>query len=378
MSDFSNTYFDNGSTSWPKPSEVGAAMSDFLQNGGGTYGRAAYGRAFQTSGMIEECRDEIADKLGVKESGHIAFAASATQGLNTVLLGMGLHNCEVLVSPLEHNAVMRPLKHLKETRNVTWRFLPANDDGEIIPEKIPDMVSDITRLVVINHQSNVNGVIQPIEKIRENIGDLPLLLDVTQSLGNVSVQGDKWDVDFMAFTGHKGLLGPTGTGGFFVRNPDFVVPLWFGGTGSRSDSLEMPLFLPDKYEAGTHNTVGIAGLLAALKHQPEPGWSKNDFNDLILRLQKIRGLRVLTANRPENRGGLFSLVHENLAPSVIAKRLYEEYNIEIRPGLHCAPLAHTYLNTFPDGSARIAFSPYHKSKDLFFLGDVLQDLLFGQ
>ncbi|WP_025007080.1 aminotransferase class V-fold PLP-dependent enzyme [Marinilabilia salmonicolor] len=295
MPQFTNTYFDNASTGWPKPPEVADAMAEFVRNTGGTYGRAAYQRVYKTSSMIEECRDELAKVIGVGESGNIAFTQNATHAINTVLFGLNLHDCEVLVSPLEHNAVMRPLERLRETSNVRWKVLPAKEDGTIIPEQIPGIITDLTRLVIVNHESNVNGVIQPVEKIREFIGNIPLLVDTTQSLGSVSFEGDKWGVDFIAFTGHKGLLGPTGTGGFYVRNPELLSSLIFGGTGSRSESMEMPLFAPDKFEAGTHNTVGIAGLLAALKNRPEQDWNSSDFNGLIAQLQQVSGVRVLTA-----------------------------------------------------------------------------------
>jgi len=374
MPQFSNTYFDNASTSWPKSPEVAHAMSDFLLKTGGTYGRAAYQRVYRTSAMIEECRNELAEVMGVKESENIAFTQNATQAINTILFGLDLHDCEVLVSPLEHNAVMRPLEYLKETRNVIWKVLPAQKDGTVIPEKIPEMVTERTQLIIINHESNVNGVVQPVEKVRSFIGDLPLMIDTTQSLGNVPFEGDKWGVDFIAFTGHKGLLGPTGTGGFYVRNTELLTPLVFGGTGSRSESFEMPLFAPDKFEAGTHNTVGIAGLLAALKNRPECGWKSSDLDELIEKLQNIPGVRVLTATQPANRGSVFSLIHEKLTPSAIARRLYDRFEIEIRSGLHCAPMAHQYLGTFPHGSARFAPSLYHTSDDLVSLGNALKTI----
>ncbi|WP_291861730.1 aminotransferase class V-fold PLP-dependent enzyme [Marinilabilia sp.] len=372
MPQFSNTYFDNASTSWPKSPEVAHAMADFLLKTGGTYGRAAYQRVYQTSAMIEECRNELADVLGVTESGNIAFTQNATQAINTILFGLDLRDCEVLVSPLEHNAVMRPLEHLKETRNVNWKIIPAAKDGTIIPEMISSMVTERTQLVIINHESNVNGVIQPLEKVRNFIGDLPLMIDATQSLGNVPFEGDNWGVDFIAFTGHKGLMGSPGTGGFFVRDTELLTPLFYGGTGSRSESFEMPLFAPDKFEAGTHNTVGLAGLLAALRNRTECGWKTSDLEELIEQLQNIPGVRVLTAREPSNRGHVFSLVHENLTPSAIASRLYDRFEIEIRSGLHCAPLAHRYLETFPHGTARFAPSLYHTKDDLVSLGDALK------
>lgn len=350
-------------------------MADFLQKTGGTYGRAAYQRVYQTSAMVEECRDEMADVLGVNETGNIAFSLNATQAINTILSGLDLHDCEVLISPLEHNAVMRPLQHLEKNWNVMWKVLPAEKDGTIIPEKIPSMITGVSRLVIVNHQSNVNGVIQPVEKIRKFIGELPLLVDSSQSLGNVPFEGDKWGVDFIAFTGHKGLLGPTGTGGFFVRNPESLSPLVYGGTGSRSESLEMPLFAPDKFEAGTHNMIGLSGLLAALKYRPEQKWERSDLDELIQRLNNIPGLKVLSAINPANRGNVFSLVHENMNPSAIAQRLYDQFEVEIRSGLHCSPMAHRFLDTSPAGSARFAPSVFHSSNDLLRLGNVLEKIL---
>ena len=375
MPAFTNTYFDNASTSWPKPAEVPLAISEFMTSVGGTYGRAAYQRIYHTSAMVEECREEMAKVLGVAESGDIAFSQNATYALNSIIMGLDLHDCEVLISPLEHNAVMRPLEYLKTKRNVHWKVLPSQADGAIIPERIPEHIGDRTRLVVINHQSNVNGVIQPVQEIRQFIGDLPLLVDTTQSLGSVPFEGDRWEVDFIAFTGHKGLLGPTGTGGFFVRNPELLAPYAYGGTGSRSESLEMPMFSPDKYEAGTHNTVGVSGLLAALKNRSRCGWKGADLQRLLQRLQKIPQVRVISASDEKQQGNVFSIVHENLKPSTIALRLYDRFGIEIRSGLHCAPQAHRFLDTFPSGTARFAPSNYHTPEDLKNLGDVLVEIL---
>ncbi len=359
-----NKYFDNGSTSFPKPGEVGDAMRGFLIGVGGTYGRAAYGRVYKTSSIVEECRERVALLLGVAESAHVCFTHNATLAINTLLKGLNLKDAEVLISPLEHNAVMRPLEMLRGKNNITWRSLPAAEDGTILPGEISRFISSKTRLVIVNHQSNVNGVIQPAAAIKQAVGEVPLLLDTTQSLGAVPVSGDEWDIDFIAFTGHKGLLGPAGTGGFFVRNPALIEPLVVGGTGSRSDSLEMPAFMPDKFEAGTPNTVGMAGLNAALLHRPQQQWQQVDLLTLMDKIGSIPGVRVLSASNPANQGGLFSFTHREMPPSAIAQKLFERFGIEIRSGLHCAPSAHRYLKTFPKGSARIALSPYHTPDDL--------------
>lgn len=373
--EFSNTYFDNASTSWPKPAEVGDAMKHFIHQIGGTYGRAAYGRVFQTSRIIEECRNTMADVLGVAEAGNIAFTTNATYALNTIINGLNLSGGEVLISPLEHNAVMRPLQRLSQTKNIKWKLLPAGKDGRIIPEKIPEVLTPSCRLVIVNHQSNVNGVIQPVEEIRSYIGSIPFAIDVTQSLGGVPVEGDKWGVDFIAFTGHKGLLGPAGTGGFFVRNPEMLDPFIYGGTGSRSESFEMPGFVPDKYEAGTPNTVGLAGLLAALQNKPDTLWTNDFFNEILHRIRRIKGLKLLAADHFEHQGSVFSIAHGSVPPSTIARRLYDRYRIEIRSGLHCAPLAHQSLRTFPSGTARFALSPWHTNDDLESLAQVIEEIL---
>lgn len=375
MLTFSNTYFDNGSTSWPKPTEVPEAMAAFLTDTGGTYGRAAYDRVYQTSLLVESCRNEMALLLGVAGSENIVFTHNATHALSTILFGLNLSDCEVLVSPLEHNAVMRPLEYLRKTRNVNRKILPSAEDGFINLAKIPEYITEKTKLIVVNHQSNVNGLIQSFENIREYAGDVPVLADVSQSLGNESFKADEWGVDFVAFTGHKGLLGPTGTGGFFVREQELLNPMCYGGTGSWSHSMDMPDFMPDRFEAGTHNTVGIAGLMAALQHKPENHQLFDEVQQLIDFLTSMKGVKVLTSANPKNRGMLFSLVSEKKKPSTVASQLYRQYGIEVRSGLHCAPLAHKHLRTFPEGAVRFAFSPYHTSDDIKNLGRVLEEVL---
>ena len=367
-----NIYFDNGSTSFPKPPEVAEAMSKYLTEGGGTYGRTAYRRAYQATVKVEECRDLIAAKLGVKSNEHLFFTLNATTALNTVIMGLGLSQCRVLVTPMEHNAVMRPLHHLCETSGVTIDLLPHGSDGCVDPERItPDMLENV-RLVVINHESNINGVIQPVEEILRKIGSIDSLIDATQSVGSTPFEGDKWNATFIAFTGHKGLLGPTGTGGFFARYPERVAPLTRGGTGSFSHSLEMPDLYPDRMEAGTPNMVGLVGLRAALKATPEWKTTHADWIDCIRRIESIKGYTVYKAADPANQGPLFSLMHKTIGNSELNNRLYKQFDIETRVGLHCSPLAHQTLGTYPNGSLRIAFSPYHTKEDLAGLVDALK------
>jgi cysteine desulfurase family protein len=362
-----NTYFDNAATSFPKPKEVALEMARYLNKMGGTYGRSSHDRAIEASKVVEETRFLIAEMLGVKKSSRIVFTPNATNAINLVLKGFRYEHQEVVISSLEHNALWRPLTRLINEHGVKVKKLPSFDDGLIDLEKLSEVVSNQTDLVVINHQSNVNGVIQPIEKIKKIIGDIPLLVDASQSLGHRELDIEKCKIDFLALTGHKGLLGPTGVGALFVKNPELLAPLVDGGTGSNSESTEMPSFVPDKFEAGTPNIVGIFGLRASLLHKPSPAHSRKEYLSLISDIKGINGIRVLCANQEENQGDVFSLMSERMDCSVLGRALGEQFGIETRLGLHCAPEAHKHLGTLPEGTVRIGVSPYHTKEDFDYL-----------
>jgi len=360
-----NTYFDNASTSFPKPPQVAEYISHYLTVNGGTYGRAAYGRIVETARMVEACREKLAQRLGVANSDNIFFTANATTAINTILRGITINKTPIYTTPLEHNAVMRPLTDMVGNGLVRHQILPSHSDGVVDVDNLPQI--DDNSLIIINHQSNVSGVIQPIAAIRQKAPQAKLLIDTTQSLGSVDVMGDEWQADYIAFTGHKGLLGPSGIGGFFVRQPNTLKPFIYGGTGSFSDRFEMPPFLPDKFEAGTPNIVGIAGLLGALENTPQPTHSHEDLLRLISEVAKIDGINILKAKELNQQGNLFSFWHTSIKPSAIAQYLYEQHHLEVRQGLHCAPMAHQFYGTMPEGTVRIALSPYHTSQDIDYL-----------
>lgn len=367
-------YFDNSATSFPRPAEVAREIARYLDELGGPYGRSAYPRAVEVSRRVEKARDCLAARLGVGRPELLSFMPNATTGLNLVLQGFLRPGDEVLVSGLEHNAVMRPLEALKRLRGITWRVLPSGPDGLIQPGKIGRLLTSQTRLVVVNHQSNVNGLIQPLQSIKEAIGEIPLLVDAAQSAGTTDLKIDAWNLDFVAFTGHKSLLGPTGTGGLFVRNPETVELLVYGGTGSVSESFSMPGFAPDMFEAGTGNIAGIIGLLAALENTPPPTHSHSEFIAFINAVAALPGISVLRASDANYQGNLFSFRHESLDPSVIATCLSEEFGIEVRAGLHCAPLAHQTLKTFPVGTVRLAPSRWHTAVDFAHVVQALKEI----
>lgn len=370
-----NCYFDNAATSFPKPPAVAAAICRYLNEVGGSYGRSAYARAFDVARTVEKTRDLLAERMGARDAERLVFAPNATHAVNLVLQSLLRQGGRVLISPLEHNAVTRPLAALAERYGVTFDLLPHRGDGCVDISGIKDLVTADTLLAVVNHQSNVNGVIQPLGEIKEQLGQVPLLVDASQSFGSIPVTVDAWDIDFLAFTGHKALLGPTGIGGLYLKNPGTVEPLIFGGTGSASDSFEMPAIVPDRFEAGTLNIAGIYGLLAALEDAPASRHSRAEYQRLVEELRGLPSLRVLCAERFADQGDVFSFYQPGADPATLGRRLFDNYSIETRVGLHCAPLAHQTLGTFPAGTVRIGVSPYHTNDDFTYLIKAVRDSL---
>ncbi len=364
-----NLYFDNAATSFPKPVEVSEEIVKYLNIDGGTYSRSFHKRAFQTSQKVEECRDEIAKRLNISNPSHLCFTFNATTAINTVIKGMQLKNEIVLISPFEHNAVTRALT----AAGANIKIIPLNCNGTINLEHIPKGI--VPKLVVINHMSNVSGIILPITKIKERFSNSLFLIDAAQSIGQIEIDVQKLNPDFMAFTGHKSLLGPTGIGGLYIKDKDSIRPLNDGGTGSNSKSFEMPQELPDKFEAGTPNIVGIIGLLAALKNYPKKRHTSDDFFNLLEKIKNHPEYITYCSPSNENQGELFSINSKRMNASSFGSKLYEKFKIETRIGLHCAPLAHQGLNSFPDGSVRFSISPYHTKDDLDYLYHAIDTLL---
>ena len=377
-------YFDNAATSFPKPPEAGEESLRYLNDLGGPYGRSFYGRALEVSRTVEDCRELAASALGAADADCLVFTTNATQAVNTVLKGLNLEGKEVWISPMEHNAVTRPLKYLEDRGLIEIKILPFQEGGLIDTESLAR--SDLSRagLVIVCHASNVTGLIQPVAEISAAIKKAaagkggsdapPLLLDAAQSAGHLETKADEWDIDYIAFTGHKGFLGPTGTGGLFIKDASGLDPLINGGTGSRSDSWETPEFLPDRFEAGTPNIAGIFGLAGALRNRPEPRHSCDDFLSLLDAVSGIDGLELHCAPERGRQAEVFSITAEEgfMSPSDLGMKLYSDFGIETRLGLHCAPLAHNTIGTFPDGTVRISPSVYHSRDDFNRLLDALE------
>ncbi len=357
-------YLDNAATSWPKPPDVLKAISDVMERAGGNPGRSGHSMSVAAARVIYDCREKIADFFKAPDPLRVIFTANATHALNMALRGILKPGDNVVTTSMEHNAVMRPLRFL-EKQGVSLTIIPCASDGTLDIGKIAEAVKPKTRLMVMTQASNVSGTILPVAEassIAHQYG-VPLLVDASQSAGAIPIDMQNSGIDLLAFTGHKELLGPTGTGGLVI-NPGFnisaLTPLVFGGTGSRSEFEEQPDDLPDKYESGTLNLMGIAGLSASLSWITHRGLTSIREHAELLTTALIEGLSVIPGvkmygtRKAENSVAIVSFTIDGLKVSEIGFKLDEDYGILSRVGLHCAPAAHKTLGSFPEGTVRLS------------------------
>jgi cysteine desulfurase family protein len=367
-------YLDNAATSWPKPPQVAAAMQHFLAHVGATPGRSGHRLSVEAGRTVLDARDAIAELLGMRDPLRVAFMANATEALNTVLLGFPVSGEHVIVSGLEHNSVMRPLSELSR-RGITHTVLPHSADGSLDPDEIRKAVRPGTILLAVNHASNVTGRVLPVReagRIARELG-LHFLVDAAQTAGCIPIDMELDCIDFLAFTGHKSLLGPQGTGGLALADriaPSRLRMLKTGGTGSRSEHTSHPEFLPDRFEAGTPNAVGLAGLAAGIRHVLDAGVENIRLSEerlvdrLAAGLASIEGIRVHGLAPLGQRTGTLSFTLHGVPVSDLALRLDEEHEILCRAGLQCAPLAHRTIGTFPDGTVRFSVCPFNTPEQI--------------
>ena len=360
-------YLDHAATSWPKPAEVSAAMSDFLERAGGNPGRSGHRLSIAAARVVYETREALADYFGISDPLRVIFTLNATHALNTAILGILRPGQRVVTSGMEHNAVMRPLRAL-EKKGVIVDVVPSRSDGSVSLEDFHEALRGGARLVVLNHASNVTGTIAPaaeIARLAHSAGAL-VLLDAAQTAGVLNINMRAMGIDLLAFTGHKGLQGPPGTGGLILGenvDPQEILPLVFGGTGSNSEFEIQPDDLPDRYESGTPNGAGIAGLGAGLKWVRERGLETLRAHELALStslrdgLENIKGLRLYGPLEPRLATAVVSFTLEDRSVSEIGYRLDEDFDILCRVGLHCAPAAHRSIGSFPQGTVRLAPGP---------------------
>lgn len=366
-------YFDNGSTSWPKAPGVAEAMSELLTKGAFNINRGNYEGAYEVEGLVLETREKLAKMFHCEDSKRVLFSPGITHSLNYFIKGFLKAGDHVIVSGIEHNAVMRPLRQM-EACGVTYDIAATAEDGSVTAEAIESLVKPKTKAVIISHASNVCGTVLPIEAIGQvcKKHDLFFVVDSAQSAGTIQIDIEKCGIDFLAFTGHKGLLGPQGIGGFLIseRLDAQMVPYLSGGTGSQSDSLDMPTNLPDKYESGTMNLPGIIGLHAALSYIEEIGIDrihdkKMELTSYFLeRVKEFPNIRVVGKQDVQDRVAVVSLDFQGDDNAIIAFELEQNYGIMTRVGLHCAPIAHQSLHTYPQGTVRFAFSASNTKEEI--------------
>jgi len=361
-------YLDNAATSWPKPESVAEAMTRFLHDIGATPGRSGHRLAHAAERVRFQAREAVAELFGATDPLRVVFTINATTAINLVLFGLLAPGSHVVTTGMEHNAVMRPLRAL-ERRGVQVSIVPCGPDGTLDPATVPHCFRPNTQLVVVNHASNVCGTVLPVREIGAlaRKAGIPLLVDAAQTGGAWPIDLRRDNIDLLAFSGHKGLLGPSGTGGL-VFGPEFDVkrlpPLIHGGTGSRSEHEVQPDFLPDKYEAGTPNTVGLAGLAAGVRWVLERGVTCIREHEAALLgrlldgLRAVPGVRVFGTLDVRTQTAVVAFALVGKSPDTVAQALDERFGILCRPGLHCAPLAHRTLGTAPLGTVRFSPGPF--------------------
>lgn len=355
-------YMDNAATSWPKPDIVYNSVICCMKKYGANPGRSSHKMAIEAANILLYTREMLCELFDVTDPFSMIYSYNTTDSLNLVIKGILKEGDHVITSSMEHNSVLRPLKHL-EKLGVQITIVQADSKGMVDPEDIKKAIKTNTRLIVTTHASNVTGTLLPIEEIG-NIArsfGIPYLVDAAQTAGVLPMSFSKLPVDLVAFPGHKGLLGPQGTGVLYIRKGIELKPIRVGGTGSQSEELYQPDFLPDRYEAGTLNTPGIAGLGAGIQYILSKGQQKLLCQQLRLEkmfldaLSQIKNVTIYGPERLEERIGIISINIKDHDSSYISNILSENYGIATRGGLHCAPLAHQTIGTFHQGTVR--FSP---------------------
>jgi cysteine desulfurase / selenocysteine lyase len=367
-------YLDHAATSWPKPAEVIKAMTDVLENAGGNPGRSGHRVSIAAARVIYDTREEISRFFGVSDPLRVIFTGNATHAINLALIGMLKPGDHVVTSSMEHNAVMRPLRRLAK-KGIRLSVVPCAPDGSLAAKDVASAVTSDTKLVVLSHASNVVGTLLPVAEvavIAHQAGAL-LLVDAAQTAGVIPIDMAATGIDLLAFTGHKELQGPPGIGGLVIADSIDIAqidPLICGGTGSRSESEEQPDDLPDKFESGTANLVGIAGLGAGLRRIQDVGIEKNRAHLKTLGRALIDGLSAfpeitLYGTLDLDRSvAVVSFTATGRRVSEIGLRLDEDYGILSRVGLHCAPAAHRTIGSFPEGTVRLAPGAFTTMDDI--------------
>ncbi|MBS7130928.1 MULTISPECIES: aminotransferase class V-fold PLP-dependent enzyme [Clostridium] len=376
-------YLDNASTSFPKPKIMADAMYDYIINVGGNSGRGNYSNSYESNKLVLLTREKIADFFNYNKSENVIFTNNITSSLNILIKGILKENDHVISTTLEHNSVLRPLFECSNLLNINIDLVNSSKDGFINPIDIKDKINKNTKLVIVSHASNVIGSIQNIEEIgaicKEN--NIFFIVDTAQTAGMIKVDMHQCNANAIAFTGHKSLLGPQGIGGFIIDDSlnDACTSIFSGGTGSLSHSLTQPNFLPDKFECGTLNSPGIVGLSNSIdfinKEGLETIYSKNFYlrSKLYEGMLNIDGIKLYGNTDFSKYTTCISFNYKNFDPAEVSYFL-ECNGIKTRSGLHCAPLAHKSIGSYPGGTIRFSLGYFNTEEEIDYTLSILNNI----
>lgn len=371
-------YLDNAATSFPKPDVVHDAVLHAMRTVGASPGRGGYRQSLEAGRILFQAREAVAGLFSIPDSSRVIFTQNATGALNLALQGTLAAGDHVITTSMEHNSLLRPLYALQKN-GIELSIVPAGSDGVVAAEDINRAVQANTRMIAVNHVSNVCGAIQPIQELAEicRLCGALFLVDAAQSAGSLPIDVEKYAIDLLAVPGHKGLLGPSGTGLLYAAPHVPLKPVVYGGTGTHSTAEEQPLVMPDGFEAGTHNLPGIAGLLAGIGFICDLGISAIQQHERALlihaeqALREISGVTIYGPENPSDRCSVLSFTASGVDSALLAAELDYGFDISVRAGLHCAPLAHRTLGTLPGGTVRISPGWFTTREEIAFFSNAV-------
>lgn len=372
----SQIYLDNAATSWPKPESVYRAVEHTMRQIGVSTGRGVYDAANTANQVVKQTRQSIARLIHSPTPEQIAFTSSGTDGLSTAILGLLKPGDHAVTTVADHNSVLRPLMHLQQQGTIELTIVPCDDAGVVSAVDVANAINQKTRLVAVTHASNVTGAIQPVAAIGDvcKKRNVPFLIDAAQTIGHLPIDVQRLGCQILAAPGHKGLLGPMGTGFLFLSDSmvDQISPLRFGGTGSQNVDATQPVEMPRKFESGSLNVPAIAGLGEGVKfvHSEVGEAMQEHAADLIEELRdglsNIKGVTIFGPAQKSERAGVISISVAGFDSQTVAGILDIEFEIQIRAGFHCAPLIHQRLGTEKEGLIRFSPGPFNTSVDVEF------------
>ena len=383
-------YLDQASTTYPKPECVAAAVYEYMTGNGSNINRGCYENAYDTEDIVLETRELLCELFDGPDCKNVIFTKNVTESLNIVLKGFLKPGDHILTSSMEHNAVMRPLRQL-ENEGVSFDRIPCDKEGTLLIEEMESLLKKNTKAVVMMHASNVCGTLLPLKEVGAFCKEhgLKFIVDCAQSAGVFPISMREMHIDALCFTGHKGLYGPQGIGGFILQEEmiEQITPLLSGGTGSISHTEEIPKFMPDRFEPGTMNLPGIFGLHAALEWLAETGMENIHYKEKTLTelfLKKIKELdisgekiSIIGKENVDERTAVVSIQTPERDVSEVAYLLDKNYGIMTRVGLHCAPSAHKTLGTYPTGTIRFSFGYFNTEEEVLLAVKALEEILWS-